>query len=126
MNAVFTDPVELAVTVIDDSAPSSTCQAPSMLQIRIDEKPWCQVSIPCATAIQAPSPSFRCDGPKIAPGEHELGMQIGTDPVLSRRMSLPAFDVLPGGIVVGAFVRVRFAHGPLEIEPPTASRQMGL
>ena len=121
----LSEPVALEVAVLDELAWGASCAGhpQRVVRVGVDRKPWCSVTIPCTTTIQAPPRSFACKGPPVAPGARTLEVEIDGIPAVDmlRTMSLPAFDRgRDGSFVFGAHVSVWVSETQILIDPPTA------
>jgi hypothetical protein len=122
-------PVELDLLVLAAFRPPLTCAGTAARAVRasLDDKPWCEVSVPCTTTISAPPRSFACTGPAVVAGQHRLGVEISGEPssLVVRTLSFPAIDrTSDGSFILGAHVRVWADDDTIDIDPPTAMRQM--
>jgi hypothetical protein len=89
----------------------------------LDEQPVGMVDVPCLDAEASPPPMYRIEGPVVAPGLHELRLDVQTarGVVQSKTLlSLPAFDIPADGhsIHMGAEVFVGIGPDDLAIGPP--------
>jgi hypothetical protein len=89
----------------------------------LDEAPVGMVDVPCLDAEATPPPKYRIEGPVIAPGLHELRLDVATvrGVVQSKTLlSLPAFDIPSDGhdVHMGAEVSVGIGPDDLSIGPP--------
>jgi hypothetical protein len=123
----LSQPVALEVVVLDELAWGGSCAAhpQRVVRVGVDRKPWCSVTIPCTTTIQAPPRAFACQGPPVAPGARTLEVEIDGVPAadMLRTMSLPAFDrARDGSLMFGAQVSVWVSEAQILIDPPMVTR----
>ncbi len=115
----------LHVYVFDGLSTTPGCSAGQTVHVTvyIDEQAVGVTDVPCLDAAQSPTPFYRIDGGQVAPGMHELRVDVQTARGIvqgSTLLSLPAFDLPPDGqpVVVGAEIAVGIGPDDLAIGPP--------
>jgi hypothetical protein len=115
----------LHVHVYDGVSNTAACTKGKSVRVTVylDEQSVGLVDVPCLDEPQATPPSYRVDGEGVAPGLHELRIDVQTPRGVvqgSTLLSLPAFDLPPDGnaIVFGSEIAVGVGPDDLAIGPP--------
>lgn len=124
----------LHVSIYDGVSRTAACSSGQSLRITVylDEVPVGFVDMPCLDeSREETAPSYRIDGPPAPPGLHELRVDVQSARGIVQGktlLSLPAFDLPPGGrsIVFGAEIAVGVGPDDLAIGPPQVYPPRGL
>lgn len=115
----------LHVYVFDGVSTTPACARGQTLQVSVylDGEPAGAAELPCLEELRAPPPSYRVEGPPVAPGLHELRIDVQSARGIiqgSTLLSLPAFDIPPDGrpVAVGAEIAVGIGPDDVAIGPP--------
>lgn len=115
----------LHVYVFDGVSTTSACARGKSVRVTVylDEQPVGLAEVPCLEAPRAPPAAYRVEGGPVAPGLHELRVDVETPRGTvqgSTLLSLPAFDMPTDGraIVFGAEIAVGIGPDDLAIGPP--------
>lgn len=133
MDAFDRNRATLHVHVIDGVSGTTACAKGknARVVVYLDEQPVGLTDVPCREEVQAPPPVYRVDGRAVAPGLHELRIDVQTPRGIvqgSALVSLPAFDIPSDGrsVAVGAEIAVRIGVDDLAIGPPQVYPPRGL
>jgi len=115
----------LHVYVFDGVTTTAACTPGQTLHatVYLDEQAVGVADIPCLDAPRTPPPAYRVEGPRVAPGLHELHVDVQTPRGLihgATLLSLPAFDIPTDGrgVVFGSEVAVGLGPDDIAIGAP--------
>ena len=115
----------LHVYVFDGVSTTAACTPGQTLHatVYVDEQAVGTADVPCLEAARTPPPAYRVEGPKVAPGLHEIHVDVQTPRGLihgATLVSLPAFDIPTDGrgVVFGAEVAVGLGADDIAIGAP--------
>lgn len=123
----------LHVYVLDSVSGTKACTPGGTIGVTVylDDVPVGLGEMPCAKEIRVPPAAYRIEGKPIAPGLHELRVEVKNavgKMEASALMSLPAFDIAGEGkwLLVGAEVPVTISADEIAISPPQVYPPKGL
>ncbi len=115
----------LHVYVFDGVSATPACSRGKSVRVVVylDDQPVGLTEVPCLDEAKSPTPSYRVDGAAVAPGLHELRVDVQTPRGIvqgATLVSLPAFDIPSDGrsITFGAEIAVGIGPDDLAIGPP--------
>lgn len=121
------------VHVVDGVSGTAACTKGTTVRVVVylDEQPVGLTDVPCLEELRAPPAAYRVDGPAVAPGMHELRIDVQSPRGTvqgSALVSLPALDFPSDGrsFVVGAEIAVGIGPDDLAIGPPQVYPPKGL
>lgn len=123
----------LHVHAFDGVSATPACSHGQVLRVTVflDGEPTGTGEVPCLDEVRSPPPSYRIEGRAVAPGLHELRVDVQTPRGVvqgTTLLSLPAFDIPTDGraVAVGAEVAVGIGPDDLAIGPPQVYPPKGL